>query len=114
MTRKRMIDRRDKLATQVANLGDVLRGSLFQRTVHHSSGCPKCARGDGHPLWLLNVGYPGGKTRQVSLRPDQVPQVRKAVQHYHQVKETLEAISELNQHLLRLDRDESKVKERAQ
>jgi hypothetical protein len=114
MTRKRMIDRRDKLATQVANLGDVLRGSLFQRTVHHSSGCPKCARGDGHPLWVLNVGYPGGKTRQVSLRPDQVPQVRKAVQHYHQVKETLEAISELNQQLLRLDRDESKVKERAQ
>jgi hypothetical protein len=36
------------------------------------------------------------------------------VQHYHQVKETLEAISELNQQLLRLDRDESKVKERAQ
>jgi hypothetical protein len=54
MTRKRMIDRRDKLATQVANLGDVLRGSLFQRTVHHSSGCPKCARGDGHPLSLLS------------------------------------------------------------
>jgi hypothetical protein len=31
---------------------------------------------------------------------------------YHQVKETLEAISELNQFLLRLDRDECKGKER--
>jgi hypothetical protein len=38
--------------------------------------------------------------------------VRKALDHYHQVKETLEAISELNQFLLRLDRDESKGQER--
>jgi hypothetical protein len=34
--------------------------------------------------------------------------VRKSLERYRQVKETLEAISELNQHLLRLDRDESK------
>jgi len=31
--------------------------------------------------------------------------VRKALQCYRQAKETLEAISELNQYLLRLDRD---------
>jgi hypothetical protein len=42
------------------------------------------------------------------VRPEQVPQVRKALKGYHQAKETLEAISELNQYLLRLDRDESK------
>jgi hypothetical protein len=34
--------------------------------------------------------------------------VRKALERYRQVKETLEAISELNQHLLRMDRDESR------
>jgi len=84
---------------------------LFERTVHHSSGCPKCARDEGHPLWVLNVGYPGGKTRQVSLRPEQVPLVRKALERYRQAKETLEAISELNQYVLRLDRDESKERE---
>jgi response regulator of citrate/malate metabolism len=50
----------------------------------------------------------------LSLRPSQVPQVRKALDHYRQVKETLEAISELNQQLLRLDRDESKVQEPGQ
>ena len=53
-------------------------------------------------------GIPGGKNRQLSLRPEQVPQVRKALQHYRKIKQTLEAISELNQFLLRLDRDESK------
>ena len=112
MTRKEALRRREKLVIQLADLGDVLRGSLLQRTVHHSSGCPKCARGEGHPLWVLNVNYPGAKTRQLSVRPEQVAQVRKALEHYRQVKETLEAISELNQQLLRMDRDESSRKQR--
>ena len=111
MTRSRAVASRDKLLARLTDLDDVLRGSLLQRTVYHSRGCAKCARGEGHPLWVLNVGYRGGKTRQLSLRPDQVPQVRKALEHYREVKDTLEAISELNQQLLRLDRDESKAKE---
>jgi hypothetical protein len=111
MTRRHAIQRRDKLAARLSRLAEVLRGSLLERTVHHSSGCTKCARGEGHPLWVLNVNYPGAKTRQLSLRPEQVPQVRKALDRYRQVKETLEAISELNQQLLRMDRDESRHKE---
>jgi hypothetical protein len=112
MTRSETIQRRDKLVAQLAHPADVLRGSLLERTVHHSSGCPKCARGEGHPLWVLNVNYPGAKTRQLSVRPEQVPQVRAALQRYRQVKETLEAISELNQQLLRMDRDECSQQER--
>jgi hypothetical protein len=58
------------------------------------------------------VGYPGGKTRQLSLRPGQIPQVRRALQRYQILKQGLEAISELNQFLLRLDREASKEQER--
>ena len=112
MTLEQAIRKREKLAAQLSSAAGVLRGSLLQRTIHHSSGCLKCARGEGHPLWVLTVGYPGGKTRQVSLRPKQVPQVRQALEHYHDFKQTLEAISELNQFLLRLDREESKDQER--
>jgi hypothetical protein len=112
MTRMQAIRKREKLAGQFSSPIGVLRGSLLQRTLHHSSGCLKCARGEGHPLWVLTVGYPGGKTRQVSLRPEQVPQVREALEHYRDCKQTLEAISELNQFLLRLDREESKEQER--
>ena len=108
MTRKRAAQKRDRLAATLTRCGDVLRGSLLERTTFHTSGCPKCVRGEGHPQWVLNVNYPGATTRQLSLRPEQVPQVRKALQRYRQAKETLEAISELNQYLLRLDRDESK------
>jgi hypothetical protein len=112
MTRERAVRKRQKLADQLCSPIEVLRGSLLQRTIHHSSGCLKCARGEGHPLWVLTVAYPGGKTRQVSLRPDQVPQVRKAIGEYQKFKRSLEAISELNQFLLRLDREESKEQER--
>jgi hypothetical protein len=112
MKREQAIRKREELAARLSSANGVLRGSLLQRTIHHSSGCLKCARGEGHPLWVLTVGYPGGKTRQVSLRPEQVPQVRKALDHYHDFKKTLEAISELNQFLLRLDREESKSQER--
>lgn len=113
MTRQRIVDKRDRLAAGISQLADVIRGSLFQRSVHHSEGCPKCARGEGHPLWVLNVGYPGGKTKQISLRPEQVDQVRTAVDRYYQLKETIETISELNQQLLVLDRDRAKAKRRA-
>jgi hypothetical protein len=112
MTREQAIRKRDRLAAQLSSASEVLRGSLLQRTVRHSSGCLKCARGGGHPLWVLTVGYPGGKTRQLSLRPGQIPQVRRALQRYQILKQGLEAISELNQFLLRLDREASKEQER--
>jgi hypothetical protein len=112
MTREQATRKRDKLAAQLSSPTGILRGSLLQRTVRHSSGCLKCACGEGHPLWVLTVGYPGGKTRQVSLRPGQIPQVRKALENYRNFKRSLEAISELNQFLLRLDREESKEQER--
>ena len=111
MTREQAIRKRESLAAQLSSAADVLRGSLLQRSLRHSSGCSKCARGEGHPLWVLTVGYPGGKNRQVSLRPGQVPQVRQALATYRKIKQSLEAISELNQFLLRLDREESKQQE---
>jgi hypothetical protein len=111
MTREAAIRKRDQLAAVLARSADVLRGSLLERTTFHSKNCPKCARGEGHPQWVLNVNYPGAKTRQLSLRPEQLPRVRKALNNYRQAKETLEKISEINQQLLRLERDELKEPE---
>src|SRR3984893_2931291 len=112
MTREQALRKREKLAGQFSSPIAVLRGSLLQRMIHPSSGGLKCARGEVHPLWVLTVGYPGGKTRQVSLRPEQVAEVRKAIEVYRHFKQALESISELNQFLLRLDREESKSQER--
>src|SRR6266436_3015767 len=56
---------------------------------------------DGHPLSVLTVSYPGGRTRQFSLRREQVEEVRRWLGNYHRLREALEAICELNHALLR-------------
>ena len=92
-----------RLLARLPSLADILRGSLLHRTTFHSSGCSKCARGIGHPQWVLNVNYPGGKNRQISLHRDQLPQVRQWLKNYRRLKKTLEAVCELNQRSLRAE-----------
>jgi hypothetical protein len=104
VTREQVIQARQKLLGRLPLNGEILRGSLLERVVRHSSGCAKCARGEGHPLSVLTVSYPGGRTRQFSLRREQVPQVRRWLANYHKLKNALEAICELNHQLLRVDK----------
>jgi len=73
----------------------------------------ECAAAEGHPLWVLTVGYPGGKTRQVSLRPIRFRRFVKALENYRHFSEAWKPFSELNQFLFRLDREESKKQERS-
>ena len=114
MTERQVTAARNKLLRRLPDLSLILRGSLFERTIRHHSGCLKCDRGEGHPLWVLNVVYPGGRTRQVSLRPEQVPQARAWIDNYHRLKETLEQVSEFNQALLRDQRESLKSREQSQ
>lgn len=91
---------RKRLAEQLPDPTQILRGSLLERTVRHKRGCPKCARGQGHRVWVLTVSYRGGRTRQFSIRPEQRPQVKQWLQNYQELKTKLEAICELNHELL--------------
>jgi hypothetical protein len=92
---------RARVVRRLPDLQQIVRGSLFRRTVRHREGCSTCEEGDGHPVWVLTVGYPGGRTRQLSLRAEQVPQVRAWLANYRKSKAALEQICELNQQLLR-------------
>ena len=83
--------------------GEIVRGSLLERLVRHRSGCTVCAAGGGHPLRVLTVSYAGARTRQFSLRREQVDEVRRWLGNYHKLKEAIEAICELNHDLLRPD-----------
>jgi hypothetical protein len=97
---KDAIRRRDKLAINLPT-GELLRGSLLHRTIRHKSGCPKCGRGEGHPVLVLAVSEPGGKVRHISLRPDQKLLVEGWIQNYHRLKDQIEEVCQLNQTLLR-------------
>ena len=89
MIRNRALQARQKLVDRLPVSGELLRGSLLERVVRHRSGCPKCARGEGHRVFVLTVTYSGGRTRQLSIRRERV------------AEEAIEAICELNHELLR-------------
>jgi hypothetical protein len=93
----------DRLVAHLPETRDLLRGSLLDRTIRHRTGCPKCDRGEGHSVSVLAVGYPGGRTRQTSLRKEQVPHVKRCLENYQKLKAAIEEICEINQQLLRAE-----------
>jgi hypothetical protein len=103
MTRDQALRARQKLLGKLPVTDELLRGSLLDRLVRHSSGCPKCARGGGHPVSVLAVSYPGGRTRQFGIPREQVSEVRRWLANYQELKRAIEEICELNHDLLRPD-----------
>jgi len=103
MRRKRLAER-ERLLARLPLTGEVLRGSLLERTIrNHARNCAKCASGEGHRLSVLTVSYPGGRTRQLSLRSEMVPLVRRWLANYQRLKAAIEAICEINHDLLSRD-----------
>ena len=112
MIRQQTVRARDKLVSKLPVTGELLRGTLLERTVRHKSGCPKCARGEGHQVFVLTVTYPGGRTRQISVRRERVEEVRRWLANYQELKEKIEAICELNHDLLRPERTAPKPRKK--
>ena len=96
---------RANLAASLPSTTEILRGSLLHRTISHRSGCTTCAHGSGHPVWVLTVTYPGGRTKQISLSAEQKTLVQQWLRNYHKLKDTLERICELNLQLLRPEKN---------
>ena len=88
----------------------ILRSKIY---AEDSSGVARPTK--AHELLLVSMD-PWDQVQRVldrrlakrAMKAKQVPQVRQALDRYREMKETLQAISELNQYLFRLDRDESK------
>jgi hypothetical protein len=77
--------------------------------VNHVRTFAKGASREGHRLSALTVSYPGGRTRQLSLRSEMVPLVRRGLANYPRLKAAIEAICEINQDLLRQNHPEIKI-----
>src|SRR6202451_4769689 len=109
MILNRSLRAREKIVGKLPFTGELLRGSLLERTVRHTKDCPKCARGEGHRFFVLTVSYPGGRTRQFSVRRERVAEVRRWLSNYQELKGAIEAVCELNHDLLRPQRAASKT-----
>src|SRR5271167_2793792 len=108
MIREQTLRARQKLVSKLPITGELLRGSLLERIVRHTKDCPKCARGEGHRVFVLTVTYPGGRTRQFSVRRERVVEVRRWLSRSEELKGAIEAVCELNHDLLRPQRTASK------
>ena len=108
MIREQTLRARQKLVGKLPITGEILRGSLLERTVRHTKDCPKCARGEGHQVFVLTVSYAGGRTRQISVRRERIPEVRRWLDNYQKLKETIETICEINHDLLRPEKTAAK------
>ena len=104
MKHEQILRARAKLLARLPPAAEILRGSLLHRLIRHRRGCPKCARGGGHPVWVLTVSYAGGATKQFSVPTEQVRRVRQWLNNYRQLRKKLEAICELNHQLVRPER----------
>jgi len=105
--------RRQGLTKLLPPLGETLRGSLMERYLTCGNLDCKCARGERHgPIWYLSVTLDQSHRTGSTVPPDQVQQVRRWIENYHQVKERLEKISDINRELLRRQKIKSKPQRR--
>jgi hypothetical protein len=103
MKHKDVREARQRLVRDLPDPTEIVRGSLLDRRIFHRRGCLKCRRGEGHQVWILTVGYPGGRTRQFTVPREQRAQVEQWLRNYQKLRAKLEAICELNHQLLKAE-----------
>jgi hypothetical protein len=86
-------------------LEEVLRGSVFVRTLRCGKAGCRCATGDGHRATYLSVSFAGGRTEQISLPASLVPVARRWIANYLKWWRAVEKVSAINRRLLRERRD---------
>jgi hypothetical protein len=97
--------RRKGLVELLPPPAETLRGTLRERYLTCGKPGCKCARGQRHgPIWYLSVTRGSGCTAGGVIAAGQVERVRRWIENYHQIKEHLEKISEINRELLRRER----------
>src|SRR5262245_37259107 len=111
MIRRQPLRARNKLVSELPVTGELLRHIVGEHGPR--SGGPKCARGEVHQVFGLTVTYPGGRTRQFSVRRERVEEVRRWLANYQELKHAIEAICELNHDLLRPERAGSKSRKKS-
>lgn len=103
--------RRQGLARLLPPVTEILRGSLVERYVTCGNPACKCARGERHgPMWYLTVTLGKGRTTGGIIDEEHVDRVRGWIANYHQLKDHVEKISEINRELLRRQRERRRNK----
>jgi hypothetical protein len=82
-------------------LEEVLRGSVFVRSLRCGKAGCHCASGEGHRVAYLSVTHPGGRTEQISLPAGLVATAEQWVSNYKAWWRAIEEMSAINRQVLR-------------
>lgn len=102
--------RLEGLQKLVPPLSETLRGSLIERYLTCGNLNCRCASGERHgPVWYLSVTLDHLHRTGFTVPEEKVPQVRQWIHNYHQVKDSLEKISDINRELLRREKTKARA-----
>ena len=94
--------RRNALLRRLPPLKSILRGSLIERFKRCGKPGCKCSDGPGHgPKYYLSVSYPGLHPQMDYVPQEAHAQTAEFLANFHQAREILEKICEINRELLR-------------
>jgi hypothetical protein len=96
-----LLSRRHRAVQKLPHLEEVVRGTVFVRTLRCGNPGCHCATGEKHRATYLSVSFAGGRTEQISLPPALVPLARRWVANYREWWDAVEKVSEINRKLLR-------------
>jgi hypothetical protein len=100
---RRLLERRDALASGLPAFADIVRGSLVTRYRRCGKPTCHCATSRGHgPAHYLVVTLKPGKTEQILLAKAMLPVARQFLANYARWWAALEKVSAVNRRLLRL------------
>jgi len=98
-------NRREGLTRLLPPLREILRGSLMERYLTCGKPYCKCARGERHgPVWYLSVSLDQAHRTGTTVPSRRLEQIRRWIENYHEVKDRLEKISDINRELLRREK----------
>src|SRR5260370_36605763 len=101
MQRPDMEARRRRVIAGLPPLEEVLRGSVFVRSLRCGKAGCRCMAGDEHSVTYLSATFPGGRTEQISLPPDLVRTAKRWVKNYQLWWRAIEELSAINRGVLR-------------
>jgi hypothetical protein len=100
---RRLLERRDVLASALPAFAEIVRGSLVTRYRRCGKATCHCATTEGHgPAHYLVVTLKPGKTEQILLSEEMLPVARQLLDNYSRWWAALEQVSAVNRRLLRL------------
>ncbi len=93
--------RRRRVIAVLPPLEEILRGSVFVRSLRCGKAGCRCASGEGHRAAYLSVTLSGGRTEQISLPADLVSTAERWVKNYRAWWRAIEDLSAVNRQVLR-------------